>query len=48
MANRTTFIVAHRLSTLRDADWVIVLDGGRIVATDRHEELQEPEEKSQQ
>ncbi len=40
MANRTTFIVAHRLSTLRDADCVIVLDGGRIVATDRHEESQ--------
>jgi subfamily B ATP-binding cassette protein MsbA len=39
MTNRTTFIVAHRLSTLRDADRIIVLEEGRIIATGKHEEL---------
>jgi ATP-binding cassette subfamily B protein len=39
MTGRTTFIVAHRLSTLRNADLVIVLDHGRIVQMGTHEEL---------
>ncbi|MFW5682767.1 MAG: ABC transporter ATP-binding protein [Phycisphaeraceae bacterium] len=39
MKGRTTFVVAHRLSTLRRADLVIVLDRGRIVESGTHEEL---------
>jgi ATP-binding cassette subfamily B protein len=41
IAGRTTFIVAHRLSTLRRADRVIVLSGGRIVESGTHAELME-------
>ena len=36
---RTTFVVAHRLSTVRRADLVLVLEGGRIVERGTHEEL---------
>ncbi len=36
---RTTFVIANRLSTLRRADLIVVLQGGRIVQTGRHEEL---------
>jgi len=39
--DRTTFIIAHRLSTVRNADKIIVLDDGRIVEEDRHERLME-------
>jgi ATP-binding cassette, subfamily B, bacterial len=39
MAGRTTFIVAHRLSTLRRADLIITLDQGRIAQIGSHEEL---------
>ena len=39
MAGRTTFIIAHRLSTVHNADKIIVLDNGKIVESGTHKEL---------
>lgn len=39
MSNRTTFVVAHRLSTVRHADRIVVLEGGRIVEVGNHAQL---------
>ncbi|MCF3649924.1 ABC transporter ATP-binding protein [Synoicihabitans lomoniglobus] len=39
LAGRTSFIVAHRLSTIREADLVLVLDQGRIIERGTHHEL---------
>lgn len=39
MENRTTFVIAHRLSTVRKADCIMVLEKGRIIERGNHEQL---------
>ncbi|WP_425549392.1 ABC transporter ATP-binding protein [Actinomadura miaoliensis] len=39
LAGRTSLVIAHRLSTVREADQILVIDGGRVAERGRHEEL---------
>jgi ABC-type multidrug transport system fused ATPase/permease subunit len=41
LIGRTTFVVAHRLSTIMEADMILVIDAGRIIERGTHRELLE-------
>ena len=44
LKNAATLVIAQRVSTIRDADNILVMDAGRIIASGRHEELMETSE----
>ncbi|MDQ7052396.1 MAG: hypothetical protein Q9P14_05700 [candidate division KSB1 bacterium] len=39
MKSRTSVIVSHRISTIRDADWILVLENGQIIESGTHDSL---------
>ena len=41
LAGRTTFVIAHRLSTVRRADLILLMEDGRVIERGSHEELME-------
>ena len=41
IGERTVFIIAHRISSIRDADLILVMDNGRILESGTHEQLLE-------
>jgi len=41
LTDRTSLVIAHRLSTVREADQILVIDGGKVIEHGRHEELLE-------
>jgi len=43
MHGRTTFVIAHRLSTVRNSDRIVVLENGRIIEQGSHDELMQKE-----
>lgn len=45
MHGRTTFVIAHRLSTVRNSDCIVVLENGRIIEQGSHDELIQKEGK---